>query len=182
MLLGLVTSRPSCPRVLAEWNNGYSLAVPWPGGFTDQETPYNTTHLGLNLQRCVNKQLNTQRRAWLAACRSPLGALALRPCGPGASAVLCDRPPVGWASGNTIALAARVRPCPQLSRAPPAGGAARSLSCCSATPAQYSARAGLQVARMCLRMPAAGVLKAYCQGGLLALPPPSCWVLHVRGL
>ena len=79
MIMGLVTSRPSCPRVLAEWNNGYSLAVPWPGGFTDQETPYNTTHLRLNLQRCVNKQLNTQRRAWLAACRSPLGALALWP-------------------------------------------------------------------------------------------------------
>ena len=44
-----------------------------------------------------------------------------------------------------------------------------------------SARAGLQVACTCPKMPAACVLKAYCQGGLLPLPPPSCWVLHVRG-
>ena len=70
------------------------------------------------------------------------------------------------------------------SRPPPAGNAPRPLPCCSAraAPVQYSARAGLQVTRICPQMPAAGVLKAHCQGGLLAPPPPSCWVLHVRGL
>ena len=70
------------------------------------------------------------------------------------------------------------------SRPPPAGNPPHPLPCCGAhaAPVQYSARAGLQVTRICPQMPAAGVLKAHCQGGLLAPPPPSCWVLHVRGL
>ena len=69
----------------------------------------------------------------------------------------------------------------RLSRPPPVGNPARAPQCWSAAPVQCSARAGLQVARTCPKMPAAGVLKAYCQGGLLPIPRPSCWGLHVRG-
>ena len=75
----------------------------------------------------------------------------------------------------------------RFSRPPPAhvGNTARPLSCCSAhaAPVQYSARAGLQVTRICPQMPAAGVLKAHCQRGLLALPPPSagCFVPATYG-
>ena len=102
------------------------------------------------------------------------GALGLLGCsvaGPRRSAL---RTP----SGRWLRLRITVA---RLSRPPPVGNPARSLPCCSAAPVQCSARAGLQVARIWLKMPAAGVLKAHCQGGLLALPLPACWVLHVRG-
>ena len=117
-----------------------------------------------------------------------LGALGLWGSGSLARGDLC-----GWAPAERIADPIRAlvpvghrcwalpAPCLRLSRPPPAGNPARAPPCCSGAPVQCSTRGGLQVARTCPKMPAAGVLKAYCQGGLLPLPRPSCWGLHVRG-
>ena len=183
MLLGLVTSRPSCPRVLAEWNNGYSLAVPWPGGFTDQETPYNTTHLGLNLQRCVNKQLNTQRRAWLAACRSPLGALALWPWGK-CSALRSAPGGVGFGKHHRVGRACAALP-PAFAGAPCGWCSALPvLLQCNPSTIQRTRRPSScpDVPPNARRRRTESVLPRGPPGPPWALPPSSCWVLHVRGL
>ena len=122
----------------------------------------------------LHVHLHAAACAWLV-----FGALGL--WGSWARGVLCGRarrsalraPSLRW-SRLRIAVV-------RLSRPPPVGNPARAPQCWSAAPVQCSARAGLQVARICPKMPAAGVLKAYCQGGLLPLPRPSCWGLHVRG-
>ena len=100
-----------------------------------------------------------------------LGPVACSEAGPRRGAL---RTPSGHWSRLRIAVV-------RLSRPPPVGNPARAPPCCSGAPVQCSTRGGLQVARTCPKMPAAGVLKAYCQGGLLPLPRPSCWGLHVRG-
>ena len=112
------------------------------------------------------------------------GSVDLGPWGSWARGVLC-----GWAPAERIVSPIRAL-VPVVHR----------CSCCSAFAAapllviqraprrvevqpQYNTAHAwaFKVARTCPKMPAAGVLKAYCQGGLLPPPPPSCWVLHVRG-
>ena len=120
----------------------------------------------------LHVHLHAAACAWLVF--GALGPVACSEAGPRRGAL---RTPSGHWSRLRIAVVLFSRP-------PPAGNTPHPLPCCSAhaAPVQYSARAGLQVTRICPQMPAAGVLKAHCQGGLLAPPPPSCWVLHVRGL